>query len=172
MAVVIFNEGNPGRTDNFGGTLGRPFTIPVISASWAVGDELADLIDAGTVMVRVETDTLSVIRNTVNVIAETKTGRPDRVIVAGAHLDFVAAGPGIQDNGSGSAAILEIARQMKKLNIAPRNKVRFIWFGAEESGLLGSEYYVSQLTRRQIQEHRRHAQFRHDRLAQFGALCL
>ncbi len=64
--------------------------------------------------------------------------------MVGAKLDSVNAGPGIQDNGSGSAAILEIAIQMKNVN--PSNKIRFAWWGAEESGLLGSEFYVDNLT--------------------------
>ena len=76
-------------------------------------------------------------------IAETRDGDPDNVIVVGAHLDSVGVGPGINDNGSGSAGILEIAEQMRK--VKPRNKVRFIWFGAEEHGLLGSEAYVDSL---------------------------
>jgi Zn-dependent M28 family amino/carboxypeptidase len=66
---------------------------------------------------------------------------PRSWIVVGAHFDSVGVGAGINDNGSGSATILEIAEQMTKVN--PRNKVRFIWFGAEESGLLGSEAYVA-----------------------------
>ena len=61
----------------------------------------------------------------------------------GAHLDSVGVGPGINDNGSGSATILEIAEQLRK--VKPRNKIRFIWFGAEEHGLLGSEAYVDSL---------------------------
>ena len=81
---------------------------------------------------------------TTNVIAETTSGDPNNVIVVGAHLDSVGVGPGINDNGSGSAMILEIAEQMSK--VKPRNKVRFIWFGAEESGLLGSEAYVASLS--------------------------
>jgi Zn-dependent M28 family amino/carboxypeptidase len=81
---------------------------------------------------------------TQNVIAETKTGDPDKVIVVGAHLDSVGTGPGINDNGSGSAGILEIAEQLERMKL--RNKVRFVWFGAEESGLLGSEHYVASLT--------------------------
>jgi Zn-dependent M28 family amino/carboxypeptidase len=64
--------------------------------------------------------------------------------MAGAHLDSVNAGPGINDNGSGSAAILEVAEQMSKVN--PRNKVRFALWGAEESGLVGSIYYVNNLS--------------------------
>ena len=80
---------------------------------------------------------------TSNVIAETRHGDPDSVIVVGAHLDSVGVGPGINDNGSGSATILEIAEQMRK--VKPRHKIRFIWFGAEEHGLLGSEAYVDSL---------------------------
>jgi hypothetical protein len=80
---------------------------------------------------------------TSNVIAETPDGDPNNVIVVGAHLDSVGPGPGINDNGSGSATILEIAEQIRK--VKPRNKIRFVWFGAEEHGLLGSEAYVDSL---------------------------
>lgn len=66
--------------------------------------------------------------------------------MVGAHLDSVPEGPGINDNGSGSATILEIALKLAELRINTQKTVRFIWFGAEESGLLGSEYYVSQLS--------------------------
>ena len=149
VAVVIFNEGQPGRTEAFGGTLGGPFDIPVISASFAVG---ADLATTTGVEVHIVTDTNSEIRPTWNVIADSKFGRTDRVVVVGAHLDSVLEGPGINDNGSGSAGILEIAQQLAELNVLLRNQVRFIWFGAEESGLLGSEHYVSTLTKRQIKD--------------------
>ncbi len=64
--------------------------------------------------------------------------------MAGAHLDSVARGPGINDNGSGSAALLEIAEQMAK--VKPRNMVRFAWWGAEEAGLVGSTAYVNGLS--------------------------
>ena len=80
---------------------------------------------------------------TSNVIAETPDGDPNSVIVVGAHLDSVGVGPGINDNGSGSATILEIAEQLRK--VKPKNKIRFVWFGAEEHGLLGSEAYVDSL---------------------------
>lgn len=61
-------------------------------------------------------------------------------------------GPGINDNGSGSATILEVAEEMSELNIKPRNQVRFAFWGAEESGLIGSEHYVSNLTKREIKD--------------------
>jgi Zn-dependent M28 family amino/carboxypeptidase len=149
MGVIIFNEGQEGRTDAFVGTLGGPgATVPVVGAAFDVGVELA----AGGVTVRMFVNATSEIRSTSNVIAETPGGRDDRVVVVGAHLDSVSAGPGIQDNGSGSAAILEIALQMAELDIEPRNKVRFAWWGAEESGLLGSTFYVDNLTKREIKD--------------------
>ncbi len=77
-------------------------------------------------------------------IAETKRGNPDNVVMAGAHLDSVEEGPGINDNGSGSATILEVAEQLAKVK-KPANKVRFAWWGAEELNLLGSDHYVTDL---------------------------
>ncbi|MGH3761555.1 M28 family metallopeptidase [Actinophytocola sp.] len=84
-------------------------------------------------------------RTTYNVIAETQTGRHDNVVMAGAHLDSVSEGPGINDNGTGSAALLETALQ---LGSSPKvnNAVRFAWWSAEELGLVGSEYYVQNLS--------------------------
>jgi len=78
-----------------------------------------------------------------NVLAELPGKNDDNVVMVGAHLDSVQQGPGIQDNGSGSAAILETAIQMK--NVKPVNTVRFAWWGAEESGLIGSTQYVAGL---------------------------
>ncbi len=148
--VIIFNEGQPGRTEVLNGTLGEPTVgIPVIGTSFELGNELAQTSGA---VVHIVTNTTSEMRNTANLIAETSGGRSDRVVAVGAHLDSVPGGAGIEDNGSGSSAILEIALQMKALGINPRNKVRFMWFGAEEAGLLGSEYYVSQLSKRQKQD--------------------
>jgi Zn-dependent M28 family amino/carboxypeptidase len=147
VGVIIFNEGQPGRTAAFLGTLGSPdFSVPIVGAAFAVGEELA----AGGVEVRLFVNATSETRTSMNVIADTPGGRDDRIVVVGAHLDSVPEGPGIQDNGSGSAAILEVALQMADLEIEPRNKVRFAWWGAEESGLLGSEYYVSTLSKRDI----------------------
>lgn len=86
-----------------------------------------------------------------NVIAHTRTGDPHRVVMVGAHLDSVAAGPGINDNGSGVATLLEIATT---LGDSPevRNQVRFAFWDAEEedpdgTDLKGSTGYVDSLTR-------------------------
>ena len=151
--VIIFNEGNtPARSNVLFGTLGGPGpAIPVVGVSFAVGNELAGLLGSGPVETHLAASTASETREAANVIAETG-GRGDRVVVVGAHLDSVLAGPGINDNGSGTATLLELAEQVKALGAEPRNRIRFAFWGAEEEGLLGSEYYVSQLTTRQIKD--------------------
>ena len=95
------------------GTLGNGFTldIPVTSVTHAVGQQLA--ATAGLVM-RVKADTFRGLATTYNVLAETPGGDPNNVVMAGAHLDSVDAGPGINDNGSGWAAMLETAPQMAR----------------------------------------------------------
>ena len=143
--MIIYNNA-PGVLN---GTLGNGFTldIPVTSVTQAVGQQLA--ATPGLVM-RLKTETFRGIATTYNVLAELRDGDPNNVIMAGAHLDSVNAGPGIQDNGSGSAAILEVAEQMAK--VKPRNKVRFAWWGAEESDLVGSTYYVNNLTETELDQ--------------------
>jgi aminopeptidase Y len=137
--VVIYNNA-PGAIN---GTLGNAFTldIPVTSVTQAVGQQLA--ATAGLVL-HLKTDTFRGIATTYNVLAESTSGDPNNVVMVGAHLDSVNAGPGIQDNGSGSAAILEVAEQMAK--VKPRNRVRFALWGAEEANLVGSTYYVNNLS--------------------------
>ncbi len=140
-AVIIFNQGNtPDREPLIIGTLApSTATIPVVGASFADGTALAQ--PGSAAQVRVEAPQLV---TQYNVIAESRAGDPNNVVMAGAHLDSVLRGPGINDNGSGSAAILETALQMAK--VKPRNKLRFAWWGAEESGLVGSTAYVAGLS--------------------------
>lgn len=149
--VVIFNEGQEGRQEAFGATLGSAgFTVPVVGSSFAIGEALS----AGNVELHLAVDAVTEVRISANVVADSPVGRDDKTVVVGAHLDSVPGGPGIQDNGSGSAAILEIALQLSELgflvdedgNGGLNNQVRFAWWGAEELGLLGSDYYVSQLS--------------------------
>lgn len=148
-AAIIFNEGNSAdRTGLIAGTLGTPQSIPVIETTFAVGEELYNL-RAQSPTAHITTSTVSETRTTSNVIADTPGGRSDRTVVVGAHLDSVPDGPGINDDGSGTSVDLEVALQVAKLGITPRNKVRFMWFGAEEEGLLGSEHYVQSLTSQQ-----------------------
>jgi len=152
--AIIFNQGNvvPGddRLGLFGGTLDLPqAAIPVVSTSYATGAELAAL---SNVVMHLAVDAGVTTIESFNILADTG-GRADRTVVVGAHLDSVAEGPGINDNGSGSAAILETALQLKALGVEPTNRIRFAFWGGEEDGLIGSEHYVSQLTSRQVKEH-------------------
>ncbi|WP_086825316.1 M28 family metallopeptidase [Streptomyces sp. NRRL B-24572] len=80
-----------------------------------------------------------------NLIADWPGGDPNQVIMSGSHLDSVTAGPGINDNGSGSAAILETALAVSRAQLQPTKHLRFAWWGAEELGLVGSKYYVNNL---------------------------
>jgi Zn-dependent M28 family amino/carboxypeptidase len=157
-AVIIYNEGTtgvPDRNDTLNPTLGdaADVDIPVVGTNYLIGDELLDLSRQGTVTVHIETSTR--IRTNVptqNLIAETPTGRDNQTVMAGAHLDSVPEGPGIEDNGTGSAALLEIALQMKRLGVQPRDTVRFAWWGAEEAGLVGSQRYVDSLAPSQLSD--------------------
>lgn len=140
-AVIIFNQGNtPQREDLIVGTL-LPFiaSIPVVGGSFANGVALSQAGTTAHVRVDPAQDIIQY-----NVIAESKQGDPNNVVMAGAHLDSVQRGPGINDNGSGSAVLIEVAEQMAK--VKPRNKVRFAWWGAEEAGLVGSTAYVNGLS--------------------------
>jgi hypothetical protein len=149
--VVIFNEGNPGRTAVLSGSLLDADnnqivpTIPVAFTSFDTGKSLYDEYQAGTpphlsLSISVVVDPN---RADQNVIAESKGGDPNHVVVIDAHLDAIF-GAGMLDNASGSATILNLAEKMRKVH--PRNKLRFIWFGGEELGLLGSDFYVNQLS--------------------------
>ncbi|HEX9999466.1 MAG TPA: M28 family metallopeptidase [Actinoplanes sp.] len=145
-AAIIFNEGQEGRTEIFAGDLGGVFTIPVVGVDYATGAALYTATQAGPVTARVTASTSTDLNaKTTNVLAETPGGDPEKVLVVGSHLDSVLEGPGINDNGSGTATNLEIAEQLAALKVKPRQKVRFAFWGAEESGLLGSEHYVETL---------------------------
>ncbi|HET8779822.1 MAG TPA: M20/M25/M40 family metallo-hydrolase [Agromyces sp.] len=150
--VIIFNQGNvvPGddRLGLFGGTLGEPVrTIPVVSAPFDLGAEWA--VTSGlTMRLNLEAEIVSV--TTENLLADTPTGRTDRTVVVGGHLDGVAEGPGINDNGSGTASMLETALAMAELGIEPENRVRFAFWSGEEDGLIGSSFYVSELTKQEL----------------------
>ncbi|WP_338693911.1 M28 family metallopeptidase [Streptomyces sp. Q6] len=80
-----------------------------------------------------------------NLIADWPGGDASQVLMTGAHLDSVTAGPGINDNGSGSAAILETALAVSRAGYQPSKHLRFAWWGAEELGMVGSTYYVNRL---------------------------
>ena len=145
--IVQINEGDsPARTDPLWFDLeGSGITVPMVAAQISTAEQLAGSVRQGLVgkTARLRIDWRPGNYPTQNVIAETRGGDPNKVIVVGAHLDSVGPGPGINDNGSGSAALLEFAQQLR--NTKTKNKIRFVWFSAEESGLLGSEAYVASL---------------------------
>lgn len=147
-AVIIFNQGDtPDREALIVGTLlpdGAAVTVPVVGASFAQGEALSAPDSTATVSV----DFL--LRSSKNVIAELPGRNDSNVVMAGAHLDSVPAGPGINDNGSGSAVLLEIAEQLG--HHRPQNTLRFAWWGAEELGLLGSTAWVGQRSEEEIAE--------------------
>jgi len=158
--VIIFNEGNPGRTGVLSGSLvdaaGNRIVpeIPVAFTSFATGNgfltEYQQAVQAGTALPVMNLSISGIVNpnaDDYNVIAESKGGDKNHVVVVDAHLDAIY-GAGMLDNASGSATILDIAQKMKNVN--PLNKLRFIWFGGEELGLLGSIAYVNSLTSTQL----------------------
>jgi len=141
-AVILFNEGQPGRTGLIIPIGDAPgLSIPVVAVDFATGEMLNTL--AGQT-VTVNAELVIEQRTAENVIAESPQGDDANVVMAGAHLDSVIDGPGLNDNGSGSATILEVAEALRKAH--PTNTIRFALWGAEEFGLLGSEFYVDQLS--------------------------
>jgi Zn-dependent M28 family amino/carboxypeptidase len=153
-AVVVFNEGNPGRRELFGATLGAPqASIPALAASFEVGESLRRGERTGSTgaVAELRADVVAETRRTRNVIAESRTGDARNLVVAGAHLDSVLVGPGINDNGSGSAVLLEVAERLATAR--PRNRLRFVWWAGEELGLLGSRNYVRRLSQRARRDH-------------------
>ena len=150
-AVILFNQGNTPAPDRSGvltnvtavppaGSAFTTITIPVVGTSFASGGQLA--VAGSRATVSVVNDPQS------NVVAELAGRNDGNVVMAGAHLDSVPAGPGINDNGSGSAALLELAVQLG--NVKPENTLRFAWWGAEESGLVGSTAYVEDLSEAEL----------------------
>ncbi|MFB9906379.1 M28 family metallopeptidase [Allokutzneria oryzae] len=139
-AVIISDNSDTGPE---GWTLGDAASakVPTGGVSKAEGTALAAKAGAATTVdLRVHTEQ----RTNRNVVAQTRTGRVDNVVMAGAHLDSVGLGPGINDNGTGSAALLETALQLGG-TAKVKNAVRFAWWGAEELGLVGSTKYVQSL---------------------------
>ena len=142
-AGVVVANSEPGP---FGGTLGGPVPgAPIGSISQEDGAALRERLAADPALTGT-LDLRQVIedRSTFNLVAQTPHGDPDRVVMLGAHLDSVTEGPGINDNGTGSAAVLQTALELAEAG-PTHNAVRFAWWGAEESGLIGSTAYVAGL---------------------------
>jgi hypothetical protein len=137
-AVVVF-ESVRSRRGVPSGTLAIPgIKIPVVLVSKRA---LGDARDGAAVEVMVDAESRG--GRADNVIAETPGGDPNRVVMAGGHLDSVAGGPGINDNGSGVATLIEVAEAIGTK--PPGARVRLAFWAAEELGLLGSRHYVNSL---------------------------
>jgi Zn-dependent M28 family amino/carboxypeptidase len=156
-AVVVYNNVPSASPAYFAaGPNGAQAAVPVFSVTYNVGI----LLQLGRASVSLATGQLVATKvTTQNLCAETPNGDPNSLIVVGAHLDSVEDGAGINDDGSGSVAVLEMALGFAKALPSVPNKVRFCWWGAEEEGLLGSTYYVDQLTPPQRLQHKAYLNF-------------
>jgi Zn-dependent M28 family amino/carboxypeptidase len=152
VGVVIMNEGTDGRTDAFSGQLSQLAPIPVVGVSYDRGRSLEIAARAGAT-VHLKVNAVTGKRLTRNVLADTAWNSDSSLIIVGAHLDSVPEGPGINDNGSGSAVVLEAALRLAQGPAQARRGVRFAFWGAEERGLIGSRHHVGGLSeevRRQV----------------------
>ena len=143
VGAVVYND-SPGAVQ---GTLADRQPIPAATVSGADGQRLLDRLAAagGELVARLTVDGAIEQRSATNVVAEQAGEEPNAgTVVFGAHLDSVAAGPGANDNGSGSAVVLELARVLAERHAALG--LRFVLFGAEELGLFGSQHYVQGLS--------------------------
>ena len=145
VGVVVMNEGTDGRKDAFSGQLGKPVAIPAVGVSYEFGRSLDAKAQDG-ISVRLAVDAVSGRRPTQNVVADTPANGHGPLIIVGAHLDGVPEGPGINDNGSGSAAVLEAALRLAPYLAQAPIDVRFAFWGAEERGLVGSRHHVASMS--------------------------
>lgn len=142
-AAVVYNN----EKGSLSGTLGKPDEHHI--ATFGISKEdaqayLRALKHGKTVDSSAYIDAIVRYTATDNIIAQTVGGDQDNCVMLGGHSDSVAEGPGINDDGSGSLSLLEIATHLTKYRV--NNCVRFAWWAGEEEGLLGSDYYVSQLS--------------------------
>lgn len=150
LAVVLYNS-DPSKLT--AGSLSNPSPeyVPAALIDQEPGQAIKARIEAGET-VETHTTIVQLIeeRITQNVFAETDGGDAENLVMMGAHLDSVVAGPGINDDGSGTSLILELARGLQhfKTNL----KVRFGWWGAEENGLWGSRFFVNNMTTAEVND--------------------
>ncbi|EGS19532.1 uncharacterized protein CTHT_0050060 [Thermochaetoides thermophila DSM 1495] len=151
LGVILYNQ-DPGTgysvptlsADSIGETVPVGIIPLDVAQSWQ-----ARLAAGEEVVVNLLVDSIIEERESWNIIVETKKGDPNKVVMLGAHLDGVQAGPGINDNGSGSAGLLEILTAVAHYDVF-KHKIRFAWWGAEENGLVGSLYYTSKLSEEEV----------------------
>ena len=174
VGVIIYNEGNtPARQNPIFVDNGIDTEIAAVITSYSVGNELLQAYKSGSnPTVDFVVNARFTDRFLPQVLAETKKGDKDNVVVVGGHLDSVIEGPGINDDGSGVAMLLTMAEELSQQRYKLQQQVRFMFFGAEEDGLVGSQYYAAQPQRRRDREDRRDARLRHARVGQLRAVRL
>lgn len=137
VGTVIYNNVPGALAGTLGGTGDYAATVGITQE---VGAELIEKLGAGPVTATLKVDAVAENRTSYNVIAQTKTGDSKNVLMLGGHTDSVFAGPGINDDGSGTIGVLRVAEALSKFKI--KNAVRFAFWSAEEFGLLGSYHYM------------------------------
>jgi Zn-dependent M28 family amino/carboxypeptidase len=143
--LIIMNQGTEDQTGTFGGRLSIQAAIPVLGVTAEIGRKLAEAArDSSRSQVRLKIEAQTGTRSTRNVLAE-RGETSGSLVVVGAHLDSVPEGPGMNDNASGSAAILETALRLAK-EPAAGTPIRFGFWGAEERGLVGSRHHLDALS--------------------------
>jgi aminopeptidase Y len=143
IAAVVYNNAK----GPFGGTLGEPskYHVATFGISYEDAEPYIKKLKRGKVVPSsAYIDSIVRKTGTTNVIAQTKEGDQENCVMLGGHSDSVSEGPGINDDGSGSLTLLEVATHL--VNYKVNNCVRFAWWAGEEEGLLGSDYYVSKLS--------------------------
>ena len=147
LQSLVGSRGNYGQT--FNPNLSKEYDVPVFGAAFIQGEWLKEQMEKGAVEISLTAEHFSNLQS-VNVIAtkpaKSKSGDAKEVILS-AHHDSVVGAPGANDNASGVGLMLELARVYKGYNTD--KTLKFIAFGSEERGLLGSRYYVDQLTQEQ-----------------------
>jgi Zn-dependent M28 family amino/carboxypeptidase len=142
-AVIVFNDGSPGHEHPVEATLISPTKLPALSVANDLGERLAHSEQPVRMHIRTSFDAGEV--EAANVLADLPGVHQQAALLVGAHLDSVAGGPGINDNGSGVAAVLELAAQARRLGYRPQAPIRFAFWAGEEAGLYGSKEYVERL---------------------------
>ncbi|WP_178361283.1 M28 family peptidase [Mycolicibacterium hippocampi] len=152
VGMLVVSRANPTKPVGAPPTLFSPGYYNNLTVPVGVIDPTADAALRRTnAPVTLVLDNEPVMTTSRNIIAQTKSGDARNVVTVGAHLDSVRSGPGINDNGSGVAAVLETALQLGAEPSAG-NAVRFAFWGSEEISTDGSTDYVRSLTPDQLDD--------------------